>query len=154
MKKNFLKSTFVVAIMAASATIGYMAYNQHQNQQLAFANPLLEENIEALAHDPEAPGSVPNGSVMQIIPYKSKTCYRNCVDTSKSIIERHYDKETNTYYEVTLYRHYYKTYVKEECAVIPIAQASPWLKYCDTPANAECDNGDTDIKPEKMEYYA
>ena len=52
MKNNFLKSTFVVAIMAASATIGYMAYNQHQHQQLAFANPLLAENLEALADNP------------------------------------------------------------------------------------------------------
>ena len=57
MKNNFLKSTFVVAIMAASATIGYMAYNQHQHQQLAFANPLLAENLEALADNPGASSS-------------------------------------------------------------------------------------------------
>ena len=48
MKKIF-KSTLAVAILAVSATMGYVSYNQYQNQQLAFANPLMEENIEALA---------------------------------------------------------------------------------------------------------
>lgn len=47
--KKYFKSTFAVAILAVSATMGYVSYNQYQNQQLAFANPLLEENIEALA---------------------------------------------------------------------------------------------------------
>lgn len=49
MKKNILKSTLVVAIMAASVAMGYASYNQQQTHQFAFANPLMEENIEALA---------------------------------------------------------------------------------------------------------
>ena len=51
MKKISFKSTLVVAVLAVSAAIGYVSYNQYQNQQLAFANPLMEENIEALADD-------------------------------------------------------------------------------------------------------
>lgn len=47
--KKIIKSTLVVAVLAVSAAIGYESYNQYQNQQLAFANPLMEENIEALA---------------------------------------------------------------------------------------------------------
>lgn len=47
--KKIIKSTLVVAVLAVSAAIGYESYNQYQNQQLSFANPLMEENIEALA---------------------------------------------------------------------------------------------------------
>lgn len=47
--KKIIKSTLVVAVLAVSAAIGYVSYNQYQNQQLAFANPLLEENINALS---------------------------------------------------------------------------------------------------------
>lgn len=49
MRKNILKSTLFVAIMAASGTVGYVSYSQYQNRNSAFANPLMEENIEALA---------------------------------------------------------------------------------------------------------
>lgn len=47
--KKIIKPTLVVAVLAVSAAIGYVSYNQYQNQQLAFANPLMVENIEALA---------------------------------------------------------------------------------------------------------
>ncbi len=47
--KKIIKSTLAVAVLAVSAAIGYESYNRYQNQQLAFANPLLEENINALS---------------------------------------------------------------------------------------------------------
>lgn len=50
MKKN-VKSTLAVAIVAALAAIGYVSYTQYQDKQFAYANPLMEENIEALADD-------------------------------------------------------------------------------------------------------
>lgn len=49
MRKLLTKSTLAVAIVAASAAIGYISYTQNQNKHLAYANPLLEENLEALA---------------------------------------------------------------------------------------------------------
>lgn len=58
MKKKNLKSTLAVAIVAVSATMGYVSYNQYQNQQLTFANPLMEENIEALSQDDNSNGYV------------------------------------------------------------------------------------------------
>lgn len=50
MKKN-VKTTLVVAIVVALAAIGYVSYTQYQDKQFAYANPLMEENIEALAED-------------------------------------------------------------------------------------------------------
>ena len=47
--KNIIKATLAVAVVAASAAIGYATYNQYQNKLLAYANPLLVENINALA---------------------------------------------------------------------------------------------------------
>lgn len=47
--KKIVKSTFAVAIVAALAAIGYVSYTQYQDNQFAFANPLMEENIEALS---------------------------------------------------------------------------------------------------------
>lgn len=53
MKKNILKSTLVVAITVVSTTFGYESYNQYHNQDFAFSNPLMKENIEALADPAE-----------------------------------------------------------------------------------------------------
>lgn len=49
MKKKNLKLTLAVAVMGVSATLGYASYSLTQNQQFTFANPLMEENINALA---------------------------------------------------------------------------------------------------------
>ena len=49
MKKRIVKTTLAVAVVAASAAIGYASYTQYQNKQLAYSNPLIEENINALA---------------------------------------------------------------------------------------------------------
>lgn len=48
MKKS-LKTALAVAVMGVSAIMGYVFYTQYHNKQLAFANPLMEENVEALA---------------------------------------------------------------------------------------------------------
>src|SRR5574344_877680 len=52
MKKKTIKSTLAVAVLVASAAFGYTSYTQHQDNQLAYANPLIEENISALADNP------------------------------------------------------------------------------------------------------
>lgn len=49
MKKKTIKSTLAVAALVASAAFGYTSYTQNQYNQVAYANPLMEENIEALA---------------------------------------------------------------------------------------------------------
>ena len=49
MKKRIVKTTLAMTIVVASAVIGYASYTQYQNKQLAYANPLMEENLEALA---------------------------------------------------------------------------------------------------------
>jgi hypothetical protein len=49
MRKRIVKTTLAVAVVAASAIIGYASYTQYQNKQLAYANPLMEENLDALA---------------------------------------------------------------------------------------------------------
>lgn len=54
--KRKVKSTFTVAIVAALAAIGYVSYTQHQDNQFIFANPLMEENIEALSTVSESNG--------------------------------------------------------------------------------------------------
>ncbi len=48
MKKKF-KSILAVVVIAASAAYGYVSYTQYQNSHLAYANPLMEENVNALA---------------------------------------------------------------------------------------------------------
>ena len=94
--KKILKSTLVVAVLAVSAAIGYVSYNQYQNQQLAFANPLLEENIDALA---DVNGSVPNGKV-EIYTSTTK-CHKLVKDPKQSQGEGdekvywHYDDTRN-----------------------------------------------------------
>lgn len=50
MKKNN-KSVLAVTIITAIVAIGYVSCNLYQNQQLTYANPLMEENIEALAEN-------------------------------------------------------------------------------------------------------
>ena len=49
MKKKTIKSTLAVATLVASAAFGYTFYTQNHYNQVAYANPLIEENIEALA---------------------------------------------------------------------------------------------------------
>ncbi len=49
--KKLIMSALAVVVVAASASIGYISYTQHQNRLLAYANPLMEENINALADD-------------------------------------------------------------------------------------------------------
>ena len=49
MKKRSLKATFVVATVALTATGSLVAYDRYQQTAFAAANPLLEENLEALA---------------------------------------------------------------------------------------------------------
>ena len=52
MKKKTIKSTLAVAVLVAPAAFGYKSYTQHQDNQLAYANPLIEENINVLADVP------------------------------------------------------------------------------------------------------
>lgn len=49
MKKKTIKSTLAVATLVASAAFGYTSYTQNHYNQVAYTNPLIEENIEALA---------------------------------------------------------------------------------------------------------
>lgn len=44
-------SIFTGVIVTALAAIGYVAYGQYQNRQIVYANPLMEENIDALAEN-------------------------------------------------------------------------------------------------------
>lgn len=44
-------SIFAMGIVAALVAIGYVSYGQYQNRQFAYANPLVEENIDALAEN-------------------------------------------------------------------------------------------------------
>ncbi len=95
MKKS-LKSTLAVAVMSVSVTLGFVFYSQIQNRQLAFANPLMEENIEALA---DVNGYVPNGMV-EIVESITK-CHKLVKDLNQSQGEGdekvywHYDLQKN-----------------------------------------------------------
>lgn len=72
--KNILKFTFAVVVLVTSAAIGYYSYTRHQQEQFAWANPLLEENLEALTENKGAltlkfcksPGGGKKGTVMYI----------------------------------------------------------------------------------------
>lgn len=44
-------SIFTGVIVTALAAICYVAYGQYQNRQIVYANPLMEENIDALAEN-------------------------------------------------------------------------------------------------------
>jgi hypothetical protein len=75
MKKRIVKTTLAVAVVAASVAIGYASYTQYQNNQLAYANPLMEENIEAMSDGPsqcitlhycKSPGGGTKGTTMYI----------------------------------------------------------------------------------------
>lgn len=48
---KLLKSTLGVAAVAIAASVGIFAYEKHQQQELAMANPLLAENLAALTED-------------------------------------------------------------------------------------------------------
>lgn len=48
MKKIVLKSAFAIACVAAASVSGFKAYEQH-NKNVAAANMLLAENVEALS---------------------------------------------------------------------------------------------------------
>lgn len=47
--KKIIKLTLAVVVLVASAATGYLSYTQYQEKQLAYANPLMMENINALA---------------------------------------------------------------------------------------------------------
>jgi hypothetical protein len=56
MKKRLIKATLFVAAVALTSTASLVAYDRYQQSQFAAANPLLEENLEALA-DPSSDAS-------------------------------------------------------------------------------------------------
>ena len=50
MKKNVLKSAFAIACVAAASVSGFISYDQH-NKNIAAANMLCKENVEALSNN-------------------------------------------------------------------------------------------------------
>ncbi len=59
MKKKIMKATFVVAAVAFTATGSLVAYDRYQQAVFDAANPLFNENLEALA-DPSGSSSSQN----------------------------------------------------------------------------------------------
>lgn len=49
--KEKIASIFTGVIITAFAAIGYVSSGQYQNRQIVYANPLMEENLDALAEN-------------------------------------------------------------------------------------------------------
>ena len=115
MKKRLLKATFVVAAVTLTATGSLVAYDRYQQAAFAAANPLLEENLEALAdpsssNDSEIPHYGPalrvshcTASLSDSIMWGyAKACldsagYRNFCNNEKVRLSTSYDDVPETY---------------------------------------------------------
>lgn len=144
--KKILKSTLAVAVLAFSAIIGYVSYNEYQNQQLAFANPLIEENIEALADD----GNVPNGYILKEDPMFYKTCYHQTITRIEDKVEVCNGRRI----AYPQYKHKYTQYKRYDCNSYKVSehQYFGWWKDCTKKGNGICNSGDIDFRPKEMEY--
>ena len=96
MKKNVFKSAFAIACVVAASMGGFKAYDQH-NKNVAAANLLFTENVEALS-GPDADlfkAVVKNGSSVCGWLGAAWTCYEvyNAIDEH---FGSHYGWETET----------------------------------------------------------